>query len=414
MQNRLEEESADGYISTSKNNQFYVAAQPTQIKSASDSLWKSNNGRYSSTNLDIRELRTPEGELYGFAYNGEIYLDETKLSPNAAIHEYTHLWDKPLMEAEPNSHLGKLWTRGKELMKQTSLWKQIAEDKNYGRKWASKSKAERENLIASEIHSRLVGENGEKLLMDMAKEKGAEGIIGKLKQWITDVWKALGKTFGTWTQAELDKLTLDDFVHMTIRDFVEGINPNNVKPEASTAEQSTKANNGSQKVEQQSKYPKGIAEKKSTREVWDIMTPEQQKRAMALGDYKFETLFSEDIDGMYKQKNGKVNKIKKEKIDEEIEELENLKLRQKNSEATEVIDVKKETKWLKEVLPQLSDDEHLRIVDGLIRISNSDNPDYAWGMYKKGVMTIADNAARGTVYHEAFHAVVDTLLSNDE
>jgi len=50
----------------------------------------------------------------------------------------------------------------------------------------------------------------------------------------------------------------------------------------------------------------------------------------------------------------------------------------------------------------------------LIRILDSDYHSYAWGMCRKGVMTIADNAARGTVYHEAFHAVVDVLLSTDE
>jgi len=225
LQNRLDEESADGYISTSKNNRFYVAAQPTQIKSASDSLWKSNNGRYSSTNPDIRELRTSDGELYGFAYNGEIWLDETKVSPNAAIHEYTHLWDNALMRVQP-----ALWRRGKELMRQTSLWNEIAADENYGKKWAAQGKTQEEidDLVASEVHSRLVGEGGEELLLRIAKEKGSDNIIDKLKGWILDAWKGLAKTFGVWTDEELDKLTLDDFVHMTVRDLSEGINPNNV------------------------------------------------------------------------------------------------------------------------------------------------------------------------------------------
>jgi len=195
------------------------------------SSWEGNtvNGKVLKVIRDAGQEE--QGELYGFTYNGEIYLDETKMSPNAAIHEYTHLWDNMLINAAPDSNLGKLWKRGKDLMRKTSLWRQIAEDENYGKKWTDKTEQERENLIASEVHSRLVGENGEKLLMDMAKEKGTEGIIGKLKQWITDVWKALGKTFGTWTQDELDKLTLDDFVHMTVKDFVEGVNPNNVKAE---------------------------------------------------------------------------------------------------------------------------------------------------------------------------------------
>jgi len=60
---------------------------------------------------EFQELRTHDGELYGFVYNGEIYLDETKLSPNAAIHEFTHLWDKTVKKKNP-----KLWARGKKLL----------------------------------------------------------------------------------------------------------------------------------------------------------------------------------------------------------------------------------------------------------------------------------------------------------
>ena len=37
---------------------------------------------------------TPQGEIYGFvAPNGDMYLDETVVSPEHPIHEYTHLWD---------------------------------------------------------------------------------------------------------------------------------------------------------------------------------------------------------------------------------------------------------------------------------------------------------------------------------
>jgi len=35
-------------------------------------------------------------------------------------------------------------------------------------------------------------------------------------------------------------------------------------------------------------------------------------------------------------------------------------------------------------------------------------------MCKKAVMTISRDSARGTLYHEAFHAVIDGLLSEKE
>lgn len=77
-------------------------------------------------------------------------------------------------------------------------------------------------------------------------------------------------------------------------------------------------------------------------------------------------------------------------------------------------DIEEEKEWLKKALPQLSDDDHLRIVEGLIKITRKDNPGYAYGKTQQGVMTISDAAATGTVYHEAFHSVIDVLLTDDE
>ena len=73
-----------------------------------------------------------------------------------------------------------------------------------------------------------------------------------------------------------------------------------------------------------------------------------------------------------------------------------------------------EISWLGKVLPQFSTEERLSIVDGMIRTNQSGNPDYAWGQFKNGIMTISNGAAMGTVYHEAFHAVSTTLLSEGE
>lgn len=79
-----------------------------------------------------------------------------------------------------------------------------------------------------------------------------------------------------------------------------------------------------------------------------------------------------------------------------------------------VWDKQKETKWLASVLPNLSTDEHFQIVNGLIRVAESSTPDYAYGQFKRGIMVISDQAAKGTVYHEAFHAVTHTLLTTQE
>lgn len=74
----------------------------------------------------------------------------------------------------------------------------------------------------------------------------------------------------------------------------------------------------------------------------------------------------------------------------------------------------REMTWLNKALPQLQAQDRVRIVNGLIKVSNDPNGETAWGKVKNGVMEISNNAAYGTVYHEAFHIVSDTLLTDSE
>lgn len=78
-----------------------------------------------------------------------------------------------------------------------------------------------------------------------------------------------------------------------------------------------------------------------------------------------------------------------------------------------VEEMAKEKSWSREseikkmfkVLPQLSEDGRIRVVNGLIRIARSGDPAYAWGQFQDGIITLSDRAARGTMYHESFHFV---------
>ena len=196
----------------------YSFITPNQIKSATD-----NVGTFSRTNDDITTFTTPQGEVYGFVdKDGNIYLDETKISPEHPIHEYTHLWDRIVQQKN-----SKLWNRGVELMKQTTLWNEILNSEHYGKAWQQLgiNGKKLDNLIASEVHARLTGTEGEALLKKLADKKGQSNIISKLKDWLLDIWKTLGETFGVWNKESLDNLTLEDFNHLTIRDFVKGYNP---------------------------------------------------------------------------------------------------------------------------------------------------------------------------------------------
>ena len=74
--------------------------------------------------------------------------------------------------------------------------------------------------------------------------------------------------------------------------------------------------------------------------------------------------------------------------------------------------IEREKRWLEKALPQFSKEDKLKIISGLITVANKGTK--AWGMYHKGIITLSDIAANGTLYHEAFHAVFDTSLTEEE
>lgn len=50
--------------------------------------------------------------IYGFAYEGKIYLNPEIMNSEVAVHEYTHLWDKYIQRTNP-----ELWEKGKDIFR---------------------------------------------------------------------------------------------------------------------------------------------------------------------------------------------------------------------------------------------------------------------------------------------------------
>ena len=157
--------------------------------------------------------------VYGAAVGGKIYLNAEHLNPNTPIHEYTHLWDKACKAKNP-----KLWKRGIELMKRTSLWKEVANDPNY--------QGLDEDGIASEVHSRLTGERGAELLERLSKE-ALEGkdvfdkaekvsVVEGLRRWLSSFWHWVKDTMTPWSEEEAGMVSLEDFVNMPLADLAKG------------------------------------------------------------------------------------------------------------------------------------------------------------------------------------------------
>ena len=158
--------------------------------------------------------------VYGAAVGGKILLNADRLNPNTPIHEYTHLWDKACQQKNP-----ELWKRGVELMKQTSLWKEVENDPNYA--------GLNEDGIAGEVHARLTGNHGEETLERMSREaiddatteeksNSVKTVIGKLREWLSDFWHWVKDTMTPWSRAEAEKVSVEDFINMPIADLAKG------------------------------------------------------------------------------------------------------------------------------------------------------------------------------------------------
>lgn len=72
--------------------------------------------------------------------------------------------------------------------------------------------------------------------------------------------------------------------------------------------------------------------------------------------------------------------------------------------------VDKEIRKIRSIIPQLTKEDAIVIVNSIIKTPTG----YAWGQFKNGIITLYNNAAKGTAYHEAFHYVFNTLLDNNE
>ena len=85
-------------------------------------------------------------------------------------------------------------------------------------------------------------------------------------------------------------------------------------------------------------------------------------------------------------------------------------------EKTATIDqTQKSIETVSKMFPQLGKVERVVLVKGLITIvDKKGNPQTAYGMFRNGVLYISNQAPKGTAYHEAFHYVVDTLLTEVE
>ena len=81
------------------------------------------------------------------------------------------------------------------------------------------------------MHSCLTGKDGARLLEDIVSRNRDGNAIEvakavtlreRLKNWLKDYWWWLKDTLSPWTKAEAERVTIEDFVHMPLKDLVRG------------------------------------------------------------------------------------------------------------------------------------------------------------------------------------------------
>ena len=196
--------------------------------------------RFNSGDERVEYLRTASGEIYGFVKDGKVYLDPELMNPNTPVHEYTHLWDAALKESNP-----ELWERGKELMKELPLWEEVKNDPAY------RDIADDEDRLASEVHSRLAGAEGEKRLDAMVEEAKKRGPIetaqamtlkARIKKWLSEALTWVRDAFGHWSKKDLSTLTIEEFAAMPLKDLANGVNPKEMRRKGKQAQRISETN----------------------------------------------------------------------------------------------------------------------------------------------------------------------------
>ena len=152
-------------------------------------------------------LKNNKDKIYGFAYNGVIYLNPNTAKPDIPIHEYTHIWAEVLRQNNP-----KEWENIVGIMKQeTALWEDVKRNYPY---------LENDDEIADEVLATYSGRHGAELLRSGEfASKFPETTYGKVQIALEKFWKFVGKFFNAEYNSK------EEIAERALHDMLSGVNP---------------------------------------------------------------------------------------------------------------------------------------------------------------------------------------------
>ena len=148
-----------------------------------------------------------DNTTYGFAHNGKIYLNPDVMNSEAAVHEYTHLWDAYTQKTNP-----ELWEKGLNIFKGTHYWEEVKSDPNYA------DISNDDNLVLSEIHSRICGKMAEKILEKIIEQDGQltkDSVIN----WDKETWEYMKNELWFNVKDQFNSEDLKQFLSTPMKDL---------------------------------------------------------------------------------------------------------------------------------------------------------------------------------------------------
>ena len=192
-----------GYVGMETSNENYIIFDDREM----------------NINNRVQYMITEDGELYGFAYNGQIYADKNLMNSNVLAHEYTHLWDNYTKNKNP-----ELWKKGKDVFKKTALWKEVVNDPSY------QNIKDNEDEILSECHARICGKFAQSVLERIAQENG-ENAKNAVIDWNKEVEAFVAKEFGfapelgseNYISEAVNAESMKEFLAAPMKDLMNGM-----------------------------------------------------------------------------------------------------------------------------------------------------------------------------------------------
>lgn len=170
--------------------------------------WKAAQQVLQSLPEKYDVLKKPDAKVYGFVFQGTVFLNPRDTGPDVPIHEYTHVWAEALRQ---NNH--DEWESIVGMMKrETALWNEVQQ--NYPH-------LETDDEIADEVLATYSGRHGAERLVEHCQhgetpEQVFKNLLGALERF----WKRVAKFFNVhYTNKE-------DLADRVLADFLKGVNPN--------------------------------------------------------------------------------------------------------------------------------------------------------------------------------------------